>query len=312
MDANNIFSVLYCSKKYIVPYLAKACISYLTQTLNAKNACIFLSQIRIFEEEQDFINQCLEVIDCQTEQAFESPTFVDIDEETLKLILERETLNVKELNIYEACLKWAEHECERQNLDSTNPKNKRKVLDKIIYLIRFATMELSEFANGPAQDNVLTAEESNTLFLYFTAKNHSNNSIDKFNLKKRRGLELYVCNRFQSSKNHQSQWRYRDHKCDSIQFSVCRKLFLAGLGLYGSYSVRGVYEGVYEVKMELKKNDKILANKNSQLVSDGTPRAFRIMFDHAIEIYPNQLYTASVVLDGNSLSFYGQGGMHSL
>lgn len=116
----------YVAKKYIVPYLAKACITYLEQILNATNACLLLSRIRMFEEEQTFIKECFDVIDAQTEQALKASTFTDIDEETLKLILERETLNTKELFIFEACLKWAECQCERQNLDA-NPINKRKI-----------------------------------------------------------------------------------------------------------------------------------------------------------------------------------------
>lgn len=166
-------------------------------------------------------------------------------------------------------------------------------------------MSLDDFANSVAQTNLLSPKETSDLFIHFTAKNQPNSDlIDKFNFKKRRGLEIYTISRFQSSRFHQNQWRYRDNKCDSIQFSVDTKIFLSGYSVFGSYSICSVYK----LKMELKKNGKILASKNTQLCSDGTSRTFRLMFDHPIEIYPNQLYTASVTLDGNSLSFYGQEG----
>lgn len=260
--------------------------------------------MRLFEEEKEFIDECLHTIDVCVELAFASPSFVHIDEETLKRILQRETLNTKELHIFEACLRWAGQECERRQLEPT-AANKRKVLDQIIYLIRIATMSLDDFANGPAQSGVLSAEETAAMFLHYTAKKQpANNVIDKFNFKKRRGLDLYEISRFRSSKSHPSQWRYRESKCDSIQFSVDKKIFLVGLSVFGSYSICSVYN----IKMELKRNDRVLAHKTTQLVSDGTSRTFPLTWDNPIEIRPNQLYTTSVTLEGTGLSYYGQEG----
>ena len=278
--------------------------------MNAKNVCVLLNLFyRMFNGEkieQNFIDQCFEIIDSQTEKAFESSSFVDIDEETLKLILERETLNTRELSVFKACEKWSKHECERKNLEA-NPLNKRSSLNKLIYLIRIPTMSLDEFANNVPQSNLLTGAETTDLFLHYTVKNTIKNqankhSIGEFNFKKRKGLDLYVCRRFQISKYH--QLRFSDSKYESIQFAVDRKLFLVGFSIFGSYSICSVYK----VKIELKKNDHILAQKNSQLVTDGQTRTFRLMFDHPIEIHSNQLYNASITLDGNSFSFYGQEG----
>jgi len=305
LNEDNVLSTFYCSKKYLVNYLSKACIKYLTQILNPQNAFVLLNQFRMFDDEKDFVNQCLEVIDCQADKAFESEPFVDIDESTLKLILQRETLNIKELNIYKHCLRWSEEECKRKNLD-LNPRNKRYVLDKLIHLIRFGAMTLDEFANSPALDGLLTAEESNSLFLHFTTKNE-NNLLTKFNTKKRKGLKLYECTRFRSTKFNQNQWKYSNNKCDSIQFSTDHKIFLAGLGLYGS----SIYRGVYEVKMEVTRNGEILAYSKGRLISDGTSKVHPMMFDHSIEIYPYHFYTASVIIDGSDFSFYGQEGSTS-
>lgn len=294
----------YVAKKYIIPHLAGACINFLQHNLKPENACILLSQMRLFEEEKAFYDECLHTIDVCVDLAFASPTFVHIDEETLKLILHRETLNTKELHIFEACLRWADQECERRQLEPS-AANKRKVLDRIIYLIRIATMSLEDFADGPAQSGVLSAEETAAMFLHYTAKKQpANNVIDKFNFKKRRGLDLYEINRFRSSKSHPSQWRYRESKCDSIQFSTDKKIFLVGLSVFGSYSICSNYN----LKMELKRNDRVLAHKTTQLVSDGTSRTFPITWDNPIEIRPNQLYTTSVTLEGTGLSYYGQEG----
>ena len=64
LEADTILSTLYAAKKYIVPHLAKACVNYLETSLTAKNACMLLSQSRLFEE-PDLMQRCWEVIDAQ-------------------------------------------------------------------------------------------------------------------------------------------------------------------------------------------------------------------------------------------------------
>lgn len=58
--------------------------------------------------------------------ALQSDGFVDIDFPTLTSVLSRETLNCREIILFEAALSWAEAECTRQEIDPS-PDNKRKV-----------------------------------------------------------------------------------------------------------------------------------------------------------------------------------------
>ena len=50
VEADTVLATLYTAKKYIVPRLASACVRYLETSLSAKNACVLLSQGRLFEE----------------------------------------------------------------------------------------------------------------------------------------------------------------------------------------------------------------------------------------------------------------------
>lgn len=54
---------------------------------------------------------------------------MDIDIHTLESVLSRETLNCKEIHIWNAALRWASAECIRQDLEPT-PVNQRKLLGK--------------------------------------------------------------------------------------------------------------------------------------------------------------------------------------
>jgi len=64
LEADTILATLYAAKKYIVPHLARACVNYLETSLTAKNACMLLSQSRLFEE-PELMQRCWEVIDAQ-------------------------------------------------------------------------------------------------------------------------------------------------------------------------------------------------------------------------------------------------------
>ncbi|XP_077179984.1 BTB/POZ domain-containing protein 6 isoform X3 [Paroedura picta] len=299
LEADTVLATLYAAKKYIVPALAKACVNFLETSLEAKNACVLLSQSRLFEE-PELTQRCWEVIDAQAEMALKSEGFCEIDQQTLEIIVTREALNTKEVVVFEAVLNWAEAECRRQGLPVT-PRNKRNVLGKALYLVRIPTMTLEEFANGAAQSDILTLEERHNIFLWYTA---ANKPTLEFPLTKRKGLVPQRCHRFQSSAYRSNQWRYRG-RCDSIQFAVDKRIFIAGLGLYGSSSGKAEYS----VKIELKRLGAVLAQNLTKFTSDGSSNTFSVWFEHPVQVEQDTFYNVSAILDGNELSYFGQEGM---
>ncbi|XP_075387378.1 BTB/POZ domain-containing protein 6 isoform X2 [Tenrec ecaudatus] len=299
LEADTVLATLYAAKKYIVPALAKACVHFLETSLEAKNACVLLSQSRLFEE-PELSQRCWEVIDAQAEMALRSEGFCEIDRQTLEIIVTREALNTKEAVVFEAVLSWAEAECKRQGLPVT-PQNKRHVLGRALYLVRIPTMTLEEFADGAAQSDILTLEETHNIFLWYTA---AKKPPLEFPLTKRKGLVPQRCHRFQSSAYRSNQWRYRG-RCDSIQFAVDRRVFVAGLGLYGSSSGKAEYS----VRIELKRLGVVLAQSLTKFVSDGSSNTFPVWFEHPVQVEQDTFYTASAVLDGSELSYFGQEGM---
>lgn len=232
--------------------------------------------------------------------AVKSEGFVDIDMKTFESILARETLNCREINLFEAALTWAQSTCTKMDLEAS-PSNRRNVLGAALQLIRIPTMTLEEFANGVAQTGILSQQETIDMFLYFTAKVKPPLA---YTAKPRFGLKTQVCHRFQSCAYRSNQWRYRG-RCDSIQFSVDKRIFIVGLGLYGSST--GAAD--YNVKIDLKRLGCVLAENNTKFFSDGSSNTFHVFFEHPIQIEPDCYYTASVVLDGTELSFFGQEGL---
>ncbi|GFN82914.1 BTB/POZ domain-containing protein 6 [Plakobranchus ocellatus] len=300
VEADTVLATLYAAKKYIVPQLAKACVRFLETSLSAKNACVLLSQGRLFEE-VELMQRCWEVIDAQAEESLRSDGFIDIDKRTLETILSRETLNTREICVYNAVCKWAKAECGRQGLEASSG-NQRQVLGNCLNLVRFPAMTLEEFANGPAQSSILTLQECHDLFLYFTAR-HPPKGLNFCRIS-RKGLSQFRVHRFQSSAYRSNQWRYRG-RCDSIQFSVDRRIFVAGFGLYGSSNAASEYK----VKMELKRNGLTEGQSLTSFLSDGSSSTFPVLFESPVQVEPETFYTASVVLEGQELSYFGQEGV---
>ncbi|XP_036155975.1 BTB/POZ domain-containing protein 6-like [Myotis myotis] len=157
-------------------------------------------------------------------------------------------------------------------------------------------MTLEEFANGAAQSDILMLEETHNIFLWYTVAN-------KTPLTKRRGLAPQRCHRFESSAYRSNQWRNWG-RCNSIQFLVDRRVFVAGLGLYGSSSGKAEYS----VKIELKRLGVVLAQNLTRFMSNGSSSTFPDRFEHPVQVEQDTFYTASAMLDGSELSYFGQEG----
>uniref|UniRef100_UPI00358FF733 BTB/POZ domain-containing protein 6-B-like isoform X2 n=1 Tax=Myxine glutinosa TaxID=7769 RepID=UPI00358FF733 len=287
------------AKKFDLPHLQHACEDYLIANLNSTNVCDLLVQtIRL--DEMGFTQHCWRVVDAAAARALRSAAFCRLDRSTLDALLQRESLAVSESTIFDACLAWAEAECDRRGLVLT-PMNKRYVLGPSLKLVRVPAIPLEDFANGAAQSGILTAEEVKNIFLYHTA---GIGPPEGFFIHPRVGLHTQHCLRFQSAANRANQWRYKG-RCDSVQFAVDQRIFIAGLGLYGSS--RGPAE--YAVTIELKLQATVVAQTETRLSSDGSDKPFTLWFDEPAQVEPDTFYTASAVLHGSQLSHFGQDGL---
>ncbi|KAM4556580.1 BTB/POZ domain-containing protein 2-like [Fundulus diaphanus] len=297
-----VMTTLYTAKKYAVPALEAHCVEFLKKNLRADNAFMLLTQARLFDEPQ-LASLCLENIDKNTGDALAAEGFTDIDLDTLVAVLERDTLGVREVRLFGAAVRWAEAEARRQQLQPT-PENMRKVLGKALTLIRFPLMTIEEFAAGPAQSNILTDREVVSLFLHFTV--NPKPRVDFIDRPRccLRGKECSIT-RFGQV---ESRWGYSGTS-DRIRFSVNRRIFVVGFGLYGS--IHGPTD--YQVNIQILHTDSntVLGQNDTGFSCDGSANTFRVMFKEPVEILPNVNYTACATLKGPD-SHYGTKGMRKV
>ncbi|GAB1609291.1 BTB/POZ domain-containing protein 1-like [Argonauta hians] len=298
IDPETVMTTLYAAKKYSVPALEKACVEFLKGNLSSDNAFLLLSQARLFDESH-LASLCLETIDKNTSEALAADGFTDIDADTMAVVLERDSLGIRECKLFSAICRWAEAECIRQNL-SVTPPNQRKVLGKVLHLIRFPLMSVEEFAKESAQSGILSDREVVDLFLYFINSKPTGNFSDvpRCSLTGKEQVISRFC-------QIESRWGYSGTS-DRIRFMVNRRIFVVGFGLYGS--IHGPTEYMVNIELIHADTGKVLGQNNSSFRCDGSTSTFRVLFKKPLEVLPNVNYTACTTLKGPD-SYYGSRGL---
>ncbi|CAB3405950.1 unnamed protein product [Caenorhabditis bovis] len=300
----SVMTTLYTAKKYAVPAMETACVEFLKQSLEADNAFMLLSQAKLFEEPQ-LEQLCLDLIDKNTLEAINADGFTDIDLATLCDVLNRNSLRVREIHLFQAVVRWAKAECERRNVPCT-AENKRVVLGNALQLIRFPLMKIDEFALHVEPESLLSDREMTQIFKYLAV-----NPSDRPELVYSDTPRCYmsstekVVSRFQ---RHENRWGYCGTP-DRIKFTVDRSIFVIGLGLYGS--IHGPHQYKVQIKLIHCGTGKTLTEHDTSFVCDGTPTPCRVLFKEPVEILPAVTYIASACVMGPD-TYYGTKGLRRI
>ena len=310
LSGSNVMGVLYLAKKYMVPSLAHKCTEYLQENLDPSNVFSILPSAQKYEE-KNLVDRCWKVIDNQSEEAVKSEGFATIERSLLEAVVVRDTLSIKEVNLFKAVNLWATNECERQGL-TNDGENKRRILgESIVKGIRFPVMKADEFANVVIDSKILTPEEVIPFFKYY---NSASNSPLKFSVSVRSGFcdnNIQRCGRFQSVQ--QSRWGYGG-RADCIDFILDRDIMLHGLCLLGSenneYSVILTIKQTSTSKLPLASKTGRFPSKLLQHVN-GNYYGFEILLDSSVECKKNTKYEIEAVING-PWSWRGNDGVSSV
>ena len=317
LSGSNVMGVLYLSKKYMVPSLADKCAEYLQDNLDASNVFGNLSQAQNFDE-QNLVDQCWEVIDNETKEAVKSDGFATIKRSLLEAVVERDTLNIPEIELFKALNVWATKRCEEQGL-STDGSEKRRILgERIVKGIRFPVMTEHEFASVVLDCKILTQEEALNLFKYF---NSIPDILVGFPETKRTGSQLKElferCCRFDSVVHTDSGYHYSPDKQDCLYFRVDKDISLLGVTLCGSrncdYSVALKIHFVDSVGLlyDVRKTGGSFSSKciKSNLFCY---YGFDVFFDSPVDIKKGAQYHVKASISGSANSCFGQNGQRSV
>ena len=161
-------SVLYASQKYIITNLTKECLRFLEANLSTETALQLVGQIMLFNN-TDFKQKVLVKIEVDAPVILTSSDFCKLSEPTLHEVLQLQLHIHKEIDLFEACLRWAQTKLKEVE-KSIEGTNLREVLGKNLFLIRFPTMTVEDIINVVFPIGVLTNSEVFQVTQYISAK----------------------------------------------------------------------------------------------------------------------------------------------
>ncbi|KAL9958704.1 hypothetical protein ACROYT_G035754, partial [Oculina patagonica] len=296
LNENNVMQVLYVAKKYILPSLADECIEVLERNLNTGNVFWVLSHARQYDEKH-LVDQCWEVIDRETEEAVKSEEFLTIARTLLEEIVSRDSLTIREEELFKAVDVWATKECERQGL-ALDGNTKRKILgDQIVKAIRFPVMEVKEFATVVPDCKILTPEEVFDMMKYF---NSVVSSPVGFSEKQRVGTYL-SCPRFGVVIVDESDlWDFGMDEKECICFRVDKDIKLHGIRMFGFKNS----DYVVILKITDTSKSELVTSKSGKFSSVHFPfkskfyYGFDVLFDSPAVLRKGIKYYVAAIIDG--------------
>ena len=291
--------VMYLAKKYIILTLAEKCVNVLQANMKPENVVTVLEQAIHFDE-KELEKKCWEMIDNKTSEAVTSDTFSDISQKTLINLLKRESLNIEEVQLFQAVLKWSESECSKKGMEVTG-KNKRAVLGDAIYQIRFLSMSEKEFVEFVSLTDLLTGEEILPIF-------HKFNGFDDRNLKwklQKRQMKTSQKIRCRRFGKFSSGWLYVGEP-DALSFTVNKPATFYGVCLFGDSDC-----SKYDVTLEVK-NAKVSGTYTSECKSRSPLiYGYDVMLPTHISVKQNEVVTMVATIKGPS-SYIGKNGKASV
>ena len=301
LTPDNVMQVMYLSKKYMLPSLTDKCSAFLQKNLDASNVFHVLSYAQKYEE-KDLLDQCWKVIEEETEEAVKSDGFVTIERSVLEKMVEKETVKIREVELFKAVDRWAGKECEKQDLVAEGSVKRRILGERIVKGIRFPVMEEKEFADVVLDSDILTKEESYHLVKYF----NSVLSVPVEFLAANRPGTTKTISRFKSL--HKG-WNY-GASVDCIGLNADKDVMLNEIRLFGRNNDE------YSVALTVKApgGDIIVSDKRnffSKLLHSeiGGYEGFEIVFKPPIPLKANAGYYKFEAKITGPPSWYGRSGL---
>ena len=310
LNERNVMQVLYVAKKYILPSLADECIDFLHRNVDSANVFCVLSHAQQYDE-KSLVDRCWEVIDRETERAVKSEGFATIERSLLEAFIKRDSLSIREVELFKAVDLWAAKKCERQGLAADGSVKRRILGEQVLGGIRFPAMEQKDFASTVLDCKILTHEE-----VYELVKNFNGVSTAPvaFPEHSRVGTHQSCCRFivFMHSEDICNGWRYYGES-DYLEFWVDQDVMLCGIRLFGSKNneyivsmkIRECHTKETLFSLEEEKFSSVPLQSKEEEID-----VIDVLFD-AFLLTKNKHYVVKALIDGPN-SCFGAGGFRSV
>lgn len=317
----NIEDVMSLVAGSLVEEFFEECINFLTETLSADNLCQSY-YLAMKHECEDFSECCERKISLHSDEVFTSKGFICSGREVVFNILQLESLNCKETDVFNACIKWAKNFCAQNEYDENDKQKLREALvDKatppvnLLYQIRFGAMSIEEFMLCyKSNKDIFTEDEREEIFYMIGKVNDSkpkffNDELRGIPYKKWDDTKKIECNRI-FSESSTANFHFGVHR---IAFSCNRPTLLGGFycGSLWENPNSSCEEKIVSAKVTIVRkhnpkeaDGKIMFSGVEQLVF-GTKQEASVRIQRPIVTKPNFTYEIQIELkEGVSVKNY--------
>ena len=301
ISAENAIGIMYLAKKYLISSLTEKCCSVLEASIKPGNVFTVLEQAMQFDEKK-LEAKCWDIVSKKTQECLNSEAFYNIESKTLKALLKKRSLEINEVDLFKAVLKWVDKECTRQGIDTEEDKTlKRRVLGDSVYDIYFLEMTLEDFGKYVSFTGILTQTEVIGIFQHFSG---SQVAGLKWKKEEKRKPNIVACSRFDVAKIFRRYWGYDGIQSDALTLTVNKNVLFHGVRLFGD--IRG---SQYEVKFTIK-DENVTGTYTSTQDNDGV-WGFDVMLPEPISLQRREEFAIMATIKGPS-SGYGENGKLSV
>ncbi|KAH3792620.1 hypothetical protein DPMN_146117 [Dreissena polymorpha] len=292
LTADIVMPLIYAANKYDISGLETTCELFLKERIDPNNVCMILDQAIRFDY-QGLKQQCLDFIENKSKCVLEADAFVEISKEGLKEVLEMNRMLCSESEVYLACKRWASKRIESTGRQATGEEIWNTLGDEIINLIRFPSMTSEEFTDFVSNDNVLTKEETLSVFQTLIKKRN----VTKFK-NETRGMttkpyllvrSVGVC----TGAGMNSRFRCI---ANGLTFTVSTECEMTGVDMFLPYS-----ECYAECEIEIREGTRIIHSQSFPLIYDPGLKHKLVHLDKRIHLNGMQEYSITHRTTGASL-----------
>ena len=246
----------------------------------------------------DLYERCVDFIQRNTEDVIHSESFLEINLETLKSILECDSLTIDEETLFTHVMEWCKNKCSIKSLE-VNDFNKRFVLGDAIRCIRFPIMNENYFKTAIAGLDLLQPGEVIDVFLEQFNKTPVVSSIQSTFKSKPRN--------FQRVKRFRKTLRdtiYSDSE-DAISFECSTKVCFHGVSLYTPKDEN--FDQQVSVRLQNEENENIGGTTSSEF-SFSKDKMYDVLLPNSVVLIPDKRYTVIVTSHYYAKGYYGLRG----
>ena len=295
---NNVMQVLYVAEKYLIPCLVRECVEFLKKNLDPSNVFCVLKHAQQYKK-KELLCQCWYLIDKTTDEVLKSSEFMMIEKSLLEQIVARNSLKIREVELFKAVDRWAEGKCEKQKLLVDGPVKRRILGELIVKNLRFPAMNQSDVMEVVCDSQILTQQETSNIVNYF---NSTLTLPVGFLTFERAGSCLRCCRSERATMSSILHNNGLDNPY-LIEVTVDKDIILYGVALFGNrYSD-------YSVTLNFSNNDDaifhaaktgIFTSFHMKLERDSPSYyyGFDVLFDNPVALKKDVKYCFEVVISG--------------